>query len=104
MVSQQQPHPNSPLQYQQGRQQFDRLPQQDQSRFNGGPPQPLPGAEDIGQYVRQLEDAIRQKHLQSFYPLGDPRVQQAARRAAQQIDKLVAAWHIPREIAVDIVR
>jgi hypothetical protein len=97
-VSQQQPHPDSSLQYQQGRQQFDRLPQQDQSRFNGGPPQTLPGAENIDQYVRQL------KRLQSFYPPGDPRVQQIARRATQQIDKLVAAWHIPREIAVDIVR
>jgi hypothetical protein len=103
-VSQQQPHPDSSLQYQQGRQQFDRLPQQDQSRFNGGPPQTLPGAENIDQYVRQLEDAIRQKRLQSFYPPDDPRVQQIARRAAQQIDKLVAAWHISREIAVDIVR
>jgi len=64
----------------------------------------LPGAEDIGQYVRLLEDAIRQKCLQSFYPPGDPRIQQTARRAAQQIDKLVAAWHISKEIAADIVR
>jgi hypothetical protein len=104
VVPQQQPHPNSQLQYQQGRQQRDSLPQQDQSRLNGGSPQPLHGAQDVSQYVRQLEDAIQQKRLQSFYPPGDPRIQQTAIRAAQQIDKLVTAWQIPREIAVDIVR
>jgi hypothetical protein len=49
----------------------------------------------MGQYVRQLEEAIQQKRLQSFYPPGDPRIQQTAQRAA---------WRIPREIAVDIVR
>lgn len=54
--------------------------------------------------MRQLEDAIQQKRLQSFYPPGDPRIQQTAQRAAQQVDKLCQAWRIPREIAVDIVR
>lgn len=91
-----------PPQGQQGGQQFGGPPGQGQ--FAGGPPPPSSGPQDIGQYVRQLEEAIQQKRLQSFYPPGDPRIQQTAQRAAQQVDKLVAAWHIPREIAVDIVR
>jgi len=86
-----------------GGQQYGGPPQQQQGQFAGGPP-PLSAPQDIGQYVRQLEEAIQQKHLQSFYPPGDPRIQQTAQRAAQSVDKLVAAWRIPREIAVDIVR
>lgn len=99
---QQQQQQQYPPQGQQGGQQFGGPPGQGQ--FAGGPPPPSSGPQDIGQYVRQLEEAIQQKRLQSFYPPGDPRIQQTAQRAAQQVDKLVAAWHIPREIAVDIVR
>jgi hypothetical protein len=86
-----------------GGQQYGGPPQQQQGQFAGGPPPPS-APQDIGQYVKQLEEAIQQKRLQSFYPPGDPRIQQTAQRAAQSVDKLVAAWRIPREIAVDIVR
>lgn len=76
-----------------------------QQQFGGGPPPPGPaGPQDVSGYVRQLEEAIQQKRLQSFYPPGDPRLQPIAQRAAQQVDKLCQAWRIPREIAVDIVR
>ena len=91
-----------PPQGQHGGQQFGGPPGQGQ--FAGGPPPQPSGPQDVGQYVRQLEEAIQQKRLQSFYPPGDPRIQQTAQRAAQQVEKLVQAWHIPREIAVDIVR
>ena len=68
-----------------------------------GPP-PVSSYQDIGQYVRQLEEAIEQKRLQSFCPPAESRVRVTAQNAAQKVDKLVAAWQIPREIAVDIVR
>ena len=101
---QQQQQQQQQQQYPPQGQQYGGPPQQGQGQFAGGPPPPSSGPQDIGQYTRQLEEAIQQKRLQSFYPPGDPRIQQTAQRAAQQVDKLVAAWHIPREIAVDIVR
>lgn len=80
------------------------LPQQGQNRSDDRTSLSSPGAQKIDQYVQLLNAAIQQKHLQSFYPPGDRRMQQIAERAAKQIDKLAKAWCIPREIAVDIIR
>jgi hypothetical protein len=80
------------------------LPQQDQSGFSGASPQPSSTDQDIHRYVRQLEEAIQQKQLQKFYPPGDYRIQETAGHAAEQIETLVTAWNVPKEIAVDMVR
>ncbi|KAM0722399.1 hypothetical protein Q7P37_001840 [Cladosporium fusiforme] len=96
------PPPGQQQQPQQQQQSYGGPPQQSQQY--GGPPAPSAAPHDINGYVRQLEDAIQQKRLQSFYPPGDPRIQQTAQRAAQQVDRLCQAWKVPREIAVDIVR
>jgi hypothetical protein len=58
--------------------------------------------QDIGRCVKRVEESIL-IHIQSFCPPpGDPRIERLAQRATRSVDSLVAAWRIPREIAVDI--
>lgn len=55
-------------------------------------------------YIIRLQEAIKQKNLEAFFPPDDPRIAQTAVRAEQQVERLVQAWRIPREIAGDFVR
>jgi len=58
-------------------------------------------------YQQELERAIQEQSLQKFYGPGTPGAQKIpmiAARAGQQVDRLVQAWRIQKEIANDIVR
>ena len=39
-----------------------------------------------------------------MYPQDGPELDAIAKRAAYQVDQLCAAWHIPREIGMDLVK
>jgi hypothetical protein len=62
------------------------------------------GSQDFVQYFRELKGAIGLERLQSSGLISYFQALETAQRCAQQVDKLVAAWHIPREIAAHIVR
>ncbi|QIW95309.1 hypothetical protein AMS68_000827 [Peltaster fructicola] len=78
--------------------QYQQQGQQGFTPAQGSAPQ------DVGAYEEQLRAAIREKRLEHFYPPNDPRLRQLAQRAAQSVNSLVSAWHIPQELARDIVR
>ena len=42
--------------------------------------------------------------MQSFYPPGNPQIEQIANKAGPQIDRLCAQWRVNREIGSDIVK
>lgn len=86
-------------------------PQQPQQGYGGYPPQgALPGAPPgapqgaggIQNYINSLNKAVQENNLQAFYP--PQRIQQVAGTIGNKIETVAQAWHIPMEIAVDLVR
>ena len=87
-------------------QQYGQPPQQQQYGGQGGygqQPSPAgPGGSNVNNVLNLLQKAVQENSLQAFYPpqsLGP-----IANRVAPQIQSISSNWHIPFEIAVDLVR
>ncbi|KAK9316813.1 hypothetical protein V1524DRAFT_425647 [Lipomyces starkeyi] len=71
--------------------------QQAQYGGNGG----QPGGQN-GNFLAFLQRAVQENGLQAFYPPGS--VEALASRISGQINTISQQWHLPFEIAVDLVR
>lgn len=80
-------------------------PQQPSGGQQYGAPAPTQASpQQIEAYKQMYYTVIREKNLQSFYPLGDRRLDLYASRASAQVDQLCARWRIPPEIGRDVAR
>jgi len=70
---------------------------QQQAFQPGGPAQ-------IQAYKNSLYQTIQENRLQAFYPPNSPALDILANKAAHQLPALAHRWHIPMEIANDLVK
>lgn len=77
-------------------------PQGGQQQYGGGAP-PAQGG-NVGQFRSLLQQQIREKRLEAFYPPNSPAVDQLAQKAAAQIGGLCQRWRIPTEVGNDLAK
>lgn len=53
-------------------------------------------------YRRILQDAVQERGLGQMFP--SDRLDQIAKSVGNQVDQICAAWRLPREIGIDLVK
>jgi hypothetical protein len=51
-----------------------------------------------------LQSVVQEKNLQTFYPPGNPTLDQIASTVTNQVDQLCTTWRVPKEVGQDIVK
>lgn len=62
------------------------------------------GGADHASYKRQLEEAVRQKRLERFFPPGSANIDQVASAAERCIPRICQEWRLQPEIGRDLAR
>ncbi|KAI9860795.1 MAG: hypothetical protein M1813_005718 [Trichoglossum hirsutum] len=72
-------------------------------QYGAAPPQPA-GPQQTAAYRQVLQSVVQEKNLQTFYPPGNPTLDQIASTVTNQVDQLCTTWRVPKEVGQDIVK